>query len=181
VAFFVLDTRKHRTGPDVEEPSMLGGVQLAAFNQWLARVNNTAVFKFVATSVPFTSLWTHDAQIDSWAGYSQEKEQLLDAMHTVPNVILLSGDRHEFAAIEFASPAQGQYPVWEFSTSPLNMFYIPFFRTLQMQSNNTFQKTRTIINDGSSEVGHVKENIPVERVEKYLPDGNHKWSVLREA
>ena len=65
------------------------------------QVNQTTTFKFIVTSVPFTSLWTHDAQTDSWAGYAAEKASLLSALHTVPNVYLLSGDRHEFAEIEF--------------------------------------------------------------------------------
>jgi len=52
-------------------------------------------------SVPFTSLWTHDAQTDSWAAYTSEIASLLSALHTAPNVYLLSGDQHEFAAIEF--------------------------------------------------------------------------------
>src|SRR5258708_17199316 len=65
------------------------------------QVNQTATFKFIVTSVPFTSLWTHDAQTDSWAGYASEKASLLSALHTVPNVYLLSVDRPEFAAMVF--------------------------------------------------------------------------------
>ena len=65
------------------------------------QVNTTATFKFIVSSVPFTSLWQHDALKDSWAAFETEKRALLDVLHTVPNVIILSGDRHEFAAIEF--------------------------------------------------------------------------------
>jgi len=174
----VFDTRRHRTDIGAVEPTMLGNIQLAAFHKWLSHVNGTSIFKFIITSVPFTSLWTGDAQIDSWAGYPSEKQVLLDAMHSVPNVVLLSGDRHEFAAIEYSSPDKNHYPVYEISTSPLNMFYIPFVRTLQMRSNASFEKTRTIINDSTFEVSHVVEEIPRERVIKYIPEGNHKWAAF---
>lgn len=44
-------------------------------------------------------------------------------------VVVLSGDRHEFAATRFPPPMAGKWPqsaaVHEFSTSPLSMFYLP--------------------------------------------------------
>ena len=60
-------------------------------------------YLYSSLQVPFnfTSLWTHDAQTDSWAVYASEKASLLSVLHTVPNVYLLSKDQHEFAAIEF--------------------------------------------------------------------------------
>ncbi|PCH39566.1 hypothetical protein WOLCODRAFT_110896 [Wolfiporia cocos MD-104 SS10] len=102
-AFFVLDTRRYRSSLETEPAlrTMLGARQLREVVNWLKEVNNTATFKFLVSSVPFTSLWTHDAQTDSWAGYAYEKSALLRILHTVPNVVILSGDRHEFAAIEF--------------------------------------------------------------------------------
>jgi len=84
-------------------------------------VNSTSTFKFVITSVPFTSLWTHDAIVDSWAAYAAEKAAILDAIATVPNVIILSGDRHEFAMVEFNHFTSTGHPVFEISTSPLSM------------------------------------------------------------
>lgn len=102
-AFFVLDTRRHRTR-DSEDPiehTMLGDVQLAALYDWLGRVNSTSTFKFIVSSVPFTSLWDYFGTTDSWAGYPVEKAALLQSLQSVPNVIIISGDRHEFAHIEF--------------------------------------------------------------------------------
>jgi alkaline phosphatase D len=84
------------------------------------QVNTTTTFKFIISSVPFTSLWTHDAQIDSWAAYLDERDALLTVLGTVPNVFVLSGDRHEFAAIEFLGGK-----VVEFSTSPFSMSVLP--------------------------------------------------------
>ncbi|KAG6910883.1 hypothetical protein DXG01_006566 [Tephrocybe rancida] len=179
-AFFVMDTRKHRTEMGTSNRTMLGDAQLASLHEWLSRVNGTSTFKFVVTSVPFTSLWGHDAQTDSWAGFPEEKQALLTAFHSIPNVILLSGDRHEFAAIEFTSPDSNSYPVLEFSTSPLSMFYIPFVRTLHMQSERFARRNRTKLvatENGTESVDYVEE-IPLERVIKYIPTGNSKWSSL---
>ena len=38
--------------------------------------------------------------MDSWAAYPEERNALLDVLEYVPNVIVISGDRHEFAVIE---------------------------------------------------------------------------------
>ncbi|KIK63882.1 hypothetical protein GYMLUDRAFT_459280 [Collybiopsis luxurians FD-317 M1] len=174
VAFFVLDTRRYRSFPTdaPEEKTMLGEDQLARLLDWLGKVNNTATFKFIASSVPLTSLWGHDAQYDSWAGFMRERDILLDALHSVPNVFVLSGDRHEFAAVEYVAPAESNFAVTEFSTSPLSMFYIPFVRTLSMQSSEVVARIRTESNlsssgasitatpDGSNAPSDLQENIP---------------------
>lgn len=127
------------------------------------------------TSVPFTSLWGHDAVTDSWAGFTSEKTALLEALHSVPNVIILSGDRHEFAVIEFNSA--DRHIIREISTSPLSMFYVPFFRTLRMQSEEIVQRKRTDLNitEEGPQVVTTVEDIPKERVLKYIASGNYKW------
>lgn len=72
VVFFVMDTRRYRSDPtestDVAAGTMLGDAQLTALHRWLVKVNGTSTFKFIISSVPFTSLWGHDAVTDSWAG-----------------------------------------------------------------------------------------------------------------
>ncbi|KAF5376561.1 hypothetical protein D9757_008275 [Collybiopsis confluens] len=207
-AFFVMDTRRYRTptsSDPYEQKTMLGEDQMATLLDWLGKVNNTATFKFLVSSVPLTSLWGHDAQYDSWAGFVKEKNVLLNALHTIPNVFVLSGDRHEFAAIEFAAPPGSDFTVTEFSTSPLSMFYIPLVRTLSMQSSEKVTRIRTehkaslSETDGPSQskdstlplsstlssVDQHKindditaEEIPKERVVKYIPGGNYKWSSI---
>lgn len=129
------------------------------------------------TSVPFTSLWQHDAQTDSWAGYPEEKAALLKAFHSVPNVILLSGDRHEFAAIEYNGPYEWSHRVLEFSTSPLSMFYVPFIRTLKMESSDFVQKIRVSEVEGPDGLTSITDVdlVPSERVLEYKPSGNYKW------
>ncbi|CAK5264051.1 unnamed protein product [Mycena citricolor] len=173
-AFFVLDTRRYRVlaaGEDETAGTMLGETQLAALHSWLSHANGTASFKFIVSSVPFTSLWGLDGQIDTWAGFPQEKASLLAALHTVPNVIIISGDRHEFASIEFNGEEDSMHTVREYSTSPLSMFDVPFVRTLGMQSQETYPRVVTS-EDGNSTI----EEVPKERVVKYLARGNHKWS-----
>jgi alkaline phosphatase D len=116
-AFFVMDTRRYRDDivavSDPDERSMLGQEQLTALNNWLVDTNETATWKFVVSSVPFTKLWTYEGQIDTWAAYPSEKNKLLEAFQSVPNVIVISGDRHEFADIRFNG---GKHTVREFST-----------------------------------------------------------------
>jgi alkaline phosphatase D len=127
--------------------------------------------------VPFTSLWGHDAVTDAWAGFASEKASLLEALHSVPNVIILSGDRHEFAAIEFNS-IEERNPILEFSTSPLSMFYVPFIRTLRMRSDEVVRTVRTLNKpniDGIEDTVATVEEIPRERVLKYIASGNYKW------
>ncbi|KZT66718.1 hypothetical protein DAEQUDRAFT_443823 [Daedalea quercina L-15889] len=183
VAFFVMDTRRHRSvveETDAPSRTMLGEQQLAALYDWLGRVNNTATFKFIVTSVPFTGLWTYEGVYETWNGFQSEKAALLSAFQTVPNVILLSGDRHEFAAIEFpsANPAR---TVYEISTSPLSMFYIPLIRTLKPQSEDVINQTREVLSvfeDGTTETVSVMEEVPQEKVLKYIADGNYKWSSI---
>ncbi|EAU88282.1 alkaline phosphatase [Coprinopsis cinerea okayama7 len=186
-AFFVFDTRRYRSNIDTTAPqdrTMLGPVQLEAFHNWLARVNQTATFKFVVSSVPFTSLWGHDAQLDSWAAFAREKNQVLKALQSVPNVVILSGDRHEFAVIEYAVPQHSEdkkgYVVREYSASPLNMFYIPFVKTLRMESEDVVVRrwNETRLTEEGPVVEEKTELVPKERVLQYIPVGNVKWSSI---
>jgi len=144
-SFFMLDTRRFRT-PSLPLPAsdpsktMLGGTQLADLLSWLAEPEPEGVrWKILISSVPFTKNWRINAQ-DTWAGYLAERQIILEAMWSVGShhgndasigVIILSGDRHEFAATAFPPPAasSSQWPqsatVHEFSASPLSMFYLP--------------------------------------------------------
>jgi alkaline phosphatase D len=81
---------------------MLPNFPYLTFNitQYSFQVNTTATFKFIISSVPFTSFWTVDPG-DGWSGYLEERDALLILMGTIPNVFVISGDKHEFAAIQF--------------------------------------------------------------------------------
>jgi alkaline phosphatase D len=68
----------------------------------MCQVNSTATFKFIVSSVPLSAMWAGpDGQVDTWAGADAERRAFLDLLEYIPNVIVVSGDRHEFAAIEY--------------------------------------------------------------------------------
>ncbi|GAA5929516.1 alkaline phosphatase D family protein [Sporobolomyces koalae] len=147
-AFFVLDTRAYRSpneNSDDEDKTMLGATQREAFLNWAVEVNQTVTWKFIVSSVPMMSLWNHAE--DTWAGFLSERDLILDTLQYVPNVIVLSGDRHEFASAGIRDS------VTEFSTSPFNMFYLPI-RTLAQS--------------------HGRGASGEDALYKYLPDGNTK-------
>ena len=138
-SFFLLDTRRYRSpefaaSPDSTNKTMLGREQLADLLSWLRKPQPVGVkWKIIASSIPFTKNWRFGSE-DTWAGYLSERRQILEAMWDVGlrggvGVIVLSGDRHEFAATSFPPPTGGRWPisatVHEFSTSPLNQFYLP--------------------------------------------------------
>lgn len=167
-SFFLLDTRRYRTPesplpPDSPEKSMLGPEQLASFFSFLRRRDPPGVkWKIVISSVPFTRNWRFN-YLDTWAGYLYERDRILTAMWDVGargdgvGVVVLSGDRHEFAATAFPPPKEGKWPmsatVHEFSTSPLSMFYLP---------TKTYREV-----EGEDEV-----------CMKYIPDGNSKFGAV---
>ena len=165
-SFFMLDTRRHRspsgaTPADDPSKTMLGELQLTSLLKFLQRREPGGVkWKFIISSVPFTRNWRINSA-DTWAGYLHERQIILEAMWDIGlrddgvGVIVLSGDRHEFAATAFPPPLDGKWPgsavVHEFSTSPLNMFYLPF---------------------------RSYKEIDTEPCIRYLPDGNSKFGAI---
>lgn len=87
---FILDTRQYR---DPLAGSMLGSRQKG----WLldALVSSRAYFKFVATSVPFSSPGR-----DKWGGFAKEREEILEFIERerIGGVIFLAADVH-YAAV----------------------------------------------------------------------------------
>lgn len=89
VSFFVLDNRRYRSpigAPGAK--TMLGGKQLADLNHWL---DTEARWKVVVSGVPFTRNWRGPDSGDSWAGYLEERDVLLDRMKRTDGVIIISG------------------------------------------------------------------------------------------
>ncbi|KAK5107934.1 hypothetical protein LTR62_000539 [Meristemomyces frigidus] len=122
--FFMLDTRRYRSPNDATNGSdpvtgdptktMLGAQQLSDLLAWLkAPVPRGVKWKVVVSSIPFTKNWWLNAQ-DTWRGYLGERQLILEAMWDVGlqsggvGVIILSGDRHEFAATAFPPPPDGK-------------------------------------------------------------------------
>jgi len=134
-SFFMLETRRYRSKEtsNATDPvkTMLGERQLQALLFWIQNKPELGVrFMVVASSVPFTKNWRFGSP-DTWGGYMHERSVILDAMRdaTVANgvqFVVISGDRHEFAATRFRDPdAERNAHVYEFSVSPLSMFYLP--------------------------------------------------------
>ncbi|KAL2135413.1 hypothetical protein VTI74DRAFT_8646 [Chaetomium olivicolor] len=166
-SFFLLDTRSHRSSNALPANSsaktMLGEEQLADFLAWLRRPEPKGVkWKIVASSVPFTKNWPVNTQ-DTWGGFLAERRKVLEAMWDVASkgvgVVVLSGDRHEFAATKFPPLTEeegGRWhesaTVWEFSASPLSQFYSPFPTYRQSDQEDVLVK---YIHKGNSKFGAI--------------------------
>lgn len=134
VSVFMLDTRRYRTveTENATDPgkSMLGEKQRAELLRWIEKPSPTGVrWKIVASSVPFTKNWRFGSA-DTWGGYLVERRVLLEAMwksgrEQGVGFVVVSGDRHEFAATRLKDESGAGVDVMEFSVSPLNMFYLP--------------------------------------------------------
>ncbi|KAL5614180.1 hypothetical protein BROUX41_000018 [Berkeleyomyces rouxiae] len=153
ISVFMLDTRTYRSDNlelNATDPqkTMLGKEQLSDLLYWLNRPEPKGVtWKVIASSVPFTKNFPVDG-VDTWGGFLVERKQVLEAiwdsyLHGT-GVIILSGDRHEFAVTRFPPPVGGKWPQnaapYEFSVSPLNQFSSPV---------PTYRQT-----DGEDEVVH---------------------------
>ena len=214
--FFMLDTRRYRSPNDRTNGSdpitgeatktLLGAQQLVDLLSWLKRPEPQGVrWKILVSSVPFTKNWWYGAQ-DTWRGYLGERQLILEAMWEVGlrggiGVVILSGDRHEFAATAFPPPPEGKeeknalgtmtirkrWPlsatVHEFSASPLNMFYLPI-RTYRESSTSTGYVSDVCIKyipDGNSKLGAVAISNPLTSDQSVLHyrlfvDGVERWS-----
>jgi alkaline phosphatase D len=88
---FVLDTRQYR---DEAAGSILGSRQ----KQWFleAMANSNARFKFVCTSVPFSSPGS-----DKWGGYPADRDEVLKVIKQkrIGGVIFLTADVHHAAVV----------------------------------------------------------------------------------
>eukprot|EP00919_Chromeraceae_sp_WS-2016_P016892 GHVR01040317.1.p2 GENE.GHVR01040317.1~~GHVR01040317.1.p2 ORF type:complete len:219 (+),score=29.60 GHVR01040317.1:940-1596(+) len=162
----MVDTRSYRSPVEMPgnstEKTMLGAEQLDDLLAFLrSPVPKGVKWKIIASSVPFTKNWRVNG-IDTWGGYLAERRVILEAMWDVGaegngiGVVVLSGDRHEFAATAFPPPVGGRWPVsatvHEFSTSPLNQFYVPV---------KTYHQTD-------------EEDVLI----KYIPTGNSKFAAI---
>lgn len=170
-SFFLMDTRRHRSS---EYPAlarspnktMLGATQLSSLLSFLKRDEPEGVkWKFVISSIPFTRNWRLNSA-DTWSNYLHERRIILEAMWDVGlrgdgiGVVVLSGDRHEFAATAFPPPKDGKWPLsatmHEFSTSPLSMFYLPVRSYWEVPGEDDVEEVCI----------------------KYAPDGNSKFGAV---
>lgn len=88
---FILDTRQYR---DESAGTILGAAQKEWFLEGLAKSN--ACFKFVCTSVPFSS-----PAADKWGGYPADRDEVLKVIKRkrIGGVVFLAADVHYAAAV----------------------------------------------------------------------------------
>ncbi|CAN9125581.1 unnamed protein product [Alternaria alternata] len=189
--FFLLDTRRYRTpaSKDASDPSktMLGAQQLSDLLAWVHKVPPPGVhWKFIVTGTPFTKNWQFGSE-DTWGGHLYERRRILEAAWDLSSthdigVVVLSGDRHEFAATSFPPPKDGKWPtsatVHEFSTSPLSMFYLPFRTYKETDDEDVCLK---YLPDGNSKFGAVEITTPEHGEQSFVNyrlfiDGNEAWT-----
>jgi len=195
-SFFMMDTRTYRDKSNglpanSTEKTMLGQKQLNDLIAFLHRPTPKGVkWKIVASSIPFTKNWNiGPSSLDTWAGYLHERQKILEAMWDVGlkggvGVVVLSGDRHEFAATAFPPPLGGRWPVsatvHEFSTSPLSQFYLPFRTYRETDEDDVMIK---YIPDGNSKFGAITIDNPAASDQSILTfrlfvDGKETWSAV---
>lgn len=113
VSFFILDARSfrspppHREGPNStagsnspQSHTMLGSKQLDKVKQWIREKDGK--LKVLVSGVPFTRNWSEGGdEMDSWAGYLDEREEILLEFWKVGGGVIISGDRHEHGEFSF--------------------------------------------------------------------------------
>ncbi|KAF2279890.1 Metallo-dependent phosphatase [Westerdykella ornata] len=210
--FFLMDTRRYRSpasrNATDERKTMLGEQQLADLLAWIRRKPMQGVrWKILVTGIPFTKNWrfgnprpsrdricskfganTSGLGIeDTWAGYLVERRKILEeawefSSHHGVGVVVLSGDRHEFAATSFPPPRDSKWPVsatvHEFSTSPLSMFYLPTRTYTEVDEEDVCMK---YLPDGNSKFGAVEITAPEHSDQSFLNyrlfiDGKEAWT-----
>ncbi|KAK3646134.1 hypothetical protein LTR56_008752 [Elasticomyces elasticus] len=207
--FFMLDTRRYRspnddtngTDPITGDPTktMLGHQQLADLLDWLKRPEAPGVrWKILVSSVPFTKNWWFGAQ-DTWRGYLGERQIILEAMWDVGlkggvGVIVLSGDRHEFAATAFPPPPDGKEEIIGLGpigigANPLNPLLAPASAGLRTRRKR-WPLSATVHEFSASPLSmfylpirtyaesSTSEDYLSDVCIKYIPDGNSKFGAV---
>ncbi|KAJ5360202.1 Alkaline phosphatase D-related protein [Penicillium concentricum] len=167
-SFFMLDTRTYRTEPSHKNSTILGDAQLQSLLAYISTPEPAGThWKIISSSVPFTKNW-HVGTTDTWGGFLDERSVVFESMWRAEReqgirIVLLSGDRHEFATTRFPDPElnlgrdqllpnTAGLGVHEFSVGPLSMFYLPI---------RTYHQTDS-------------EDVMV----KYAPNGNSKFGLV---
>ncbi|ODO09633.1 hypothetical protein I350_01844 [Cryptococcus amylolentus CBS 6273] len=143
VTFFILDCRSwrspqpHRRGDNSTAGygarTMLGERQLLEVGKWVERGREKDMLLVLVSGVPMTRNWALGRdEMDSWGGYLEEREEILEMLWSSGGAVVISGDRHEHATTLLPPPASSNHPysssVIEFSTSPLSFFHQPWTR-----------------------------------------------------
>lgn len=117
--FFMLDDRYFRTTLDDDAPGMLGKKQL----EWLKEelLKSDATFKFIGVGSQVLnqfstneSYWKFEAEVNDLVDFIMDKQ--------IDGVIFLSGDRHHSELLKLTDLREGQYPLYDFTSSGITSF-----------------------------------------------------------
>jgi alkaline phosphatase D len=148
VHFIMLDGRFYRESPGrlaprVENPSMLGPVQLAWLKETLK--NSQGTFKILISPVPWATgtKGGPPGGLDTWDGFDEERNLIYDYLYdnNISGVVLLSADRHRTDARRI-SRNRG-YDLYDFMSSVLTNYHThPLVETPELifgyNENNAF-------------------------------------------
>ncbi|KAG8900116.1 hypothetical protein FRB99_006249 [Tulasnella sp. 403] len=186
VAFFVLDTLTYRSlneAPEAER-SLLGAKQLADFFAWAQKVNQTSVYKVVVSPVPLSAMWGNTTASVTWADFPSERARIINMLSYLPNAVVVSGGRHEFAAIEYL---EGK--IVEVVTGPMSSYAIPGVLSrldeknamvIETVRNETLRAPAEGFDAPNEEdiVVPVVDRRPEEAILHRINGGNYKWSTF---
>lgn len=119
--FFVMDTRteRYKLPPGNQ---MIGEPQLNRFFEWLESYREDV--KFVVSSGPFVG--EARSSTDKWSSpsFRPQRERIIDfiAENNIPNIVFLTGDRHNayYATMRITGAGQHEIVVHELMSSPIN-------------------------------------------------------------
>lgn len=165
VELFILDARQYR---DHARGTILGQQQ----KRWLldGLASSTAIFKFIATPVPF-----YGGGADRWDGFPAEREELLRwiASKHVTGVVFVTADVHYAAVSRIPGRLRLKEIVAGPIASPMNVITSGFDRRFEFFSNETFNYAMVTVDPRSSK--------PHALVEFHDPDGKTLYKTRIEA
>ncbi|WVF67424.1 hypothetical protein IAT40_002180 [Kwoniella sp. CBS 6097] len=195
VAFFVLDNRSFRSQPPTRpsvnstaghgQRTMLGVEQLAHVKRWIKKEGESRLLVLVS-GVPVTRNWSEGKdELDSWAGYLDEREEILELLWEAGGAVIISGDRHEHATTLFPPSASSPWPrssaVIEFSTSPLSFFHLPWKRDYMPHPPTDIPIHHQWKGDSRFGIFDFDTSGPAPRVHfKLVVDGKQSWDYTWE-
>ena len=128
VHFIMLDGRYYRESsgrraPRVDNPSMLGPVQLAWLKETLKASEGT--FKMLVSPVPWAkgTKGEGSGSLDTWDGFDEERSLIYDFIHdnNISGAVMLSADRHRTDARRINR--ERGYDLYDFMSSVLTNYH----------------------------------------------------------
>lgn len=102
---FVTDSRTERFLFPEGKSEMLSSGQMGALKRWLN--DDSGQVKIIVTSVPFAPDSGAEESNDKWAGFQNQREEILTHIekNQIRKVVFFSGDVHASLSIEIISPS----------------------------------------------------------------------------